>query len=64
MDLAEYFDKLVVVETDNRKIFRGYVIDYLPSDENGTESIIIRNKKDNQLVELVQADIKSIETIK
>ena len=64
--LEKYVGHQVVVETDNKKIFRGMVIDYLAEteNENGQESIIIRDIRTAKLVELYESDIKSIEIVK
>lgn len=64
--LEQYFGRQVVAETDNRKIFRGPVIDYCTPDENDNqkESIIIRDVHTQSLVELYESDLKSIEIMK
>lgn len=64
--LEKYEGHLVVAETDNKKIFRGTAIDYLAADENedGQESIIIRDMRTQKLVELFEHDIKNIDIVK
>ena len=64
--LAKYEGRQIVAETDNQKIYRGKVIDYLTPDENenGQESIIIRDVKTEKLVELFESDLKNIDIVK
>ena len=61
--LEKYESKKVVIETDNQKIFRGKIVDYIPPDynENGKESIVIDDAHTGRLVELYGCDIKSID---
>lgn len=63
MNLSQYEGCRVVIETDNKKIFPGRVIDYLRGDENenGRDSIVVRDKRANALVEFYEQDIKTIE---
>lgn len=63
MNLSQYEGCRVVIETDNKKIFLGRVIDYLRGDENenGRDSIVVRDERTNALVEFYEKDIKTIE---
>lgn len=63
MNLSQYLDKRVVIETDNHKIFRGKVIDFLPEEENPEPSIILRCAADERLVELTRKDIRTIDRL-
>lgn len=65
MKLSEYEGKKVIVETIDKKIFRGYVGDYIfPEDnDNGEESIVIDAIGKKTPVELLRSDISSISII-
>ena len=60
MDLKNYYDREVIIITDDGQIFRGVVEDYIyPEDnENGKESIILTTKQ--SLVEFYEEDIKDV----
>ena len=60
MDLKKYYDREVIIITDDGQIFRGVVEDYIyPEDnENGKESIILTTKQ--SLVEFYEEDIKDV----
>ena len=60
MDLKEYYDREVVIITDDGQIFSGFVDEYIyPEDnENEKESIILKTKQ--VLVEFYEEDIKDI----
>lgn len=64
--LEQYEGRQVVVETENKRIFRGRVIDCCTSEENenSEESIIIRDVSTGMLVELYAVDLESIEIVK
>ena len=61
MDLKKYYDREVVIISDDGQIFSGLVEDYMyPEDnENGKESIILTTKKQS-LIEFYEDDIKEI----
>ena len=65
MSLKQYFDKYVIIITDDGKAFTGLVDDYIyPEDnENNLESIVLKTKKGN-LYEFTNDDIETIEIIK
>lgn len=66
MDLAKYEGHVVVIQATNGKIFRGKVTDYLRADfgETDIDSIVVRDEIRNQLIEFVEADIKTIDIVK
>lgn len=61
--LENYEGKTVIAETDNHRIFCGEVTDYVEPchNENGKESIIIKDIRTGRFVELYEKDLKSIE---
>ena len=61
MDLKKYYDREVVIISDDGQIFSGWVEDYMyPEDnENRKESIILTTKKQS-LIEFYEDDIKEI----
>lgn len=61
MNLEQYLGKSVVAETINHAVFIGKVVDTLLEKDNGVNSIVIKQKKDNRLYELEQAEILSVE---
>lgn len=65
MSLKQYFDKYVIIITDDGKAFTGLVDDYIyPEDnENNLESIVLKTQKGN-LYEFTNDDIETIEIIK
>lgn len=65
MSLKQYFDKYVIIITDDGKAFTGLVDDYIyPEDnENNLESIVLKTQKGN-LYEFSNDDIETIEIIK
>lgn len=65
MNLREYEGKKVIIESTNRKIYRGIINDYVyPEDnENGKESIIIDATNYDYPMEFYVEDIKTIEII-
>lgn len=65
MSLNQYFDKYVIIITDDGKAFTGLVDDYIyPEDnENNLESIVLKTQKGN-LYEFTNDDIETIEIIK
>ena len=64
MSLKQYFDKYVIIITDDGKAFTGLVDDYIyPEDnENNLESIVLKTQKGN-LYEFTNDDIETIEII-
>jgi len=66
MDFAKYEGRTVVVEATNKKIFRGKVTDYLRAalGETDVDSIVIRDMISGQLIEMTEAEIKTIDIIK
>ena len=66
MELAKYEGHTVVVEATNQKIFRGKVTDYLCAEfgETDVDSIVVRDVNSGQLIEMTEAEIKTIDIIK
>lgn len=66
ISLSTYEDKDVVIQTNNGKVYRGNVNYYFyPEDnEDGQESIAIRDYSSGLLVNIGKSEIKSIEIIK
>ena len=66
MKLASYEGRTVVVEATNQKIFRGKVTDYLRAEfgETDVDSIVVRDVISGQLIEMTEAEIKTIDIIK
>lgn len=64
MSLKQYFDKYVIIITDDGKAFTGLVDDYIyPEDnENNLESIVLKTQK-GDLYEFTNDDIETIEII-
>lgn len=64
MNLMQYYNHKVRVESANERLIQGPVTDYFyPDDnENGMESIAIKDQN-GEYVELYESDIKSIEII-
>ena len=63
--LEKYEGRTVTVETDNHKIFCGEVTDYVEPyrNENGKESIIIKDICTGRFIELYEKDLKNIEVM-
>ena len=66
MEFAKYEGRTVVVEATNQKIFRGKVTDYLRAEfgETDVDSIVVRDVNSGQLIEMTEAEIKTIDIIK
>lgn len=64
MNLLQYYNHKVLVESSNERLIQGSVTDYFyPEDnENGMESIAIKDQN-GEYVELYESDIKSIEIV-
>ena len=66
MNLKQFWEHRVIIESINRKIYRGVVSEYIfPEDnENGKESIIVDAVGYGNPMEFYEKDIKSIEIIR
>ncbi|MBQ3419249.1 MAG: hypothetical protein IJH31_03880 [Erysipelotrichaceae bacterium] len=61
INLKNYIGQNVIIKTKNNLIFKGFVSDYFPSDENenGEESIAL----ENPAIEFNKDEIKEISII-
>lgn len=65
MELSKFLNLKIVIETPEKQIFRGKVIEYTnpETNENGKASILIRDAKNNSLVEFYEEDIEEIYSV-
>lgn len=64
MNLLQYYNKKVSIETTSGRKINGVVTDYFYSEdnENEAESIAVKSSEGNY-IELYESDIKSIEIL-
>lgn len=66
MNLKKFWEHSVVIQSKNKKVFRGEINEYVyPEDnENGKESIILDPINGGNAIEFYENDIKSIQVVK
>lgn len=65
MNLKDFWEKKVVIQAKNNRIFRGEITDYIyPEDnENEKESIILEPINGGNPIEFYENDIKEIQIL-